>query len=1211
MTLERREQIQRALQEMQRTRGMGPLKRLFLTELEYDPANLTLFRDEWTESARDALAEDAQIVFAAGNADDPFYVIYCRLADEHNRMLLTKERAVITYLVQRYPYALFVFNSRDQDQWHFVNVKYDKNDRARRLFRRISVSRFERLRTAVDRISELSVRSMPRDLFGLSAFQVQQAHDKAFDVEKVTKDFFIAYKRSFDDLQADLHQQTRDLRWAHDYALQFLNRIMFLYFVQRKLWLRTEVGPKGDPDFVNTFWQMYQQHSKAADTFYSRWLIALFFNAFNQGEKDEDDPAWAHLPPSLRKSMAEAPYLNGGLFRENDLDKRRGFVITDDRFRRIFEFLERYNFTISEDTPLDQEVAVDPEMIGKVYESLVNVSEDGTTDERSEAGIFYTPRTEIDLMCRLSLVDWLSNHLGDQHKPLLYDVVFAFTEDEKAAADAGLRQLNFWPQVQNLLNTMQVLDPACGSGSFLVGMLIVLDDLHQRADHELGIMRRPYDRRRDIIGRNLYGVDVKDWAVHVAELRLWLQLVIETEITSTEAKVRPLLPNLSFKIRCGDSLVQEVGGINLAVRHSGFMSDGIIAGRINQLRGEKLNYYTNATGNLTLKQLQDKEHQVFADLLEARRTKTEARLDKIAKALSKTTDLFGNEANVTQSAADRSRFERQREQLKPELEQVKRALDALKTVHDVPFVWDIAFVEVFESERRGFDIVIGNPPYVRHEEIRDPQNELTNGDYKARLARAVYSAWPQTFGYYQSSKKKKWTLDAKSDLYIYFYFHALSLLNERGTFCFVTSNSWLDVGYGRDLQEFLLTRGRVKLVVDNQKRRSFASADVNTVIVLLGAANDSPQADSKHQNHTAKFLTFTVPFEVVIGADMWAAVESSERRETTPEYRIYLIKQSELLVSGTDPEDKTFAGDKWGGKYLRAPNVFLTLLEKGNSRLAKLGEVIRVETYLNTGGADGFYIVKAPQPYNSQSRILAIEAESGEEFEIETQWIRPFVKSPTELSSIRVHQQDAQYMLVTPPIEVDKKSALWKYIQWGERHGWHLKSGTSKRRPWWRLPPQAVNPGNVMWSRLHHERHLVGYNPDMISYTNFYAMHSDNPVVAAAILNSSLFAFLKEVMGKANFGGGVLKTDGNDIKLFPCIRLTSLTQDEVARLTSVFDGTVNEVVGSIRDEIQKDKRQQLDDVVFDLIGLSRDERRAVYEELIALVSQRVEKARSV
>jgi hypothetical protein len=1184
VTLERREQIQRALQEMQRTAGLGPLKRLFLTELEYEPANLTLFRDEWTESARDALAEDPQIVFAVGNADDQFYVIYCRLADEHNRMPLAKERAVITYLLQRYPYAMFVFSSRNQDHWHFVNVKYDKDDRARRLFRRISVSRFERLRTAVDRISELSVPSMPRDLFGLSAFQVQQAHDKAFDVEKVTKDFFIAYKRIFDDLQADLHQQTRDLRWAHDYALQFLNRIMFLYFVQRKLWLRTEAGPKGDPDFVNTFWQMYQQQGKAADTFYSRWLAVLFFNAFNQGEKDEDDPAWAHLPASLRKSMADAPYLNGGLFRENDLDKRRDFVVTDDRFRRIFDFLERYNFTISEDTPLDQEVAVDPEMIGKVYESLVNVSEDGTTDERSEAGIFYTPRTEIDLMCRLSLVDWLSNHLGDQHKPLLYDVVFAFTEDEKVAADAGLRQLNFWPQVQSLLNTMQVLDPSCGSGSFLVGMLIVLDDLHQRADHELGIMRRPYDRRRDIIGRNLYGVDVKDWAVHVAELRLWLQLVIETEITSTEAKVRPLLPNLSFKVRCGDSLVQEVGGVNLAVRHSGFMSDGAIAGRINQLRGEKLNYYTNAAQGKTLAQLQQAEFEVFRDLLSSRRAKIEARLAANA-AVPTQVALFDGGLDAKGSATT-AKLDKEREQLEAELEQVKRAQDALKTIHDVPFVWDIAFVEVFESERRGFDIVIGNPPYVRQEEIRDPVNGLTNVEYKERLARAVYSAWPQTFGYYQSSKKKKWTLDAKSDLYIYFYFHALSLLNERGTFCFVTSNSWLDVGYGSDLQKFLLTRGRVNLVIDNQMRRSFATADVNTVIVLFGAATDTPQNYAPSLQNLTRFVMVTAPFEVVLNSHTWRAIGQLAERTTTPEYRVHPLAQDLLLKAGTN-EQNEFDGDKWGGKYLRAPSVFWKLFEEHAGNLLTLAQVSDVRFGIKTGANEFFFM--------DESTVA--------EWGIEAEFIFPVLKSPREAEGIVVDPKQLPTRLFI--CNRDKRSLkgtrALEYIKWGEQQGLANRPSTASRGNWWSIGERRAAHINCNYQIHHTMKFFISDTPFYVS-NNFHEVHVESaPYSVCAAINSSISQLWINVTGRSNFGGGLLKVEGYETKLIPLVNPRLLEEE---RCKAIIRGSQSLGLGS-------PDRRELDRYVATQLGISDDFLSQIEDALQAQVEHRLQRAKSV
>jgi len=172
--------------------------------------------------------------------------------------------------------------------------------------------------------------------------------------------------------------------------------------------------------------------------------------------------------------------LNGGLFSENELDQTSyDFNITDERFKQIFNFLERYNFTITQHSPLDQEVAVDPEMIGKVYESLVNVSTEA--DERGDAGIFYTPRTEIDLMCRLALVDNLTNHFGAEHKNLLYEMVFALEPQEKQSANEAITKANLWQRIDERLREITVVDPACGSGSFLVGMLYVLDDLQCRA----------------------------------------------------------------------------------------------------------------------------------------------------------------------------------------------------------------------------------------------------------------------------------------------------------------------------------------------------------------------------------------------------------------------------------------------------------------------------------------------------------------------------------------------------------------------------------------------------------------------------------------------------------------------------------------------------------------------------------------------------------
>jgi type I restriction-modification system DNA methylase subunit len=310
-------------------------------------------------------------------------------------------------------------------------------------------------------VALLDLESISPDLFGLSPLAIQERHDEAFDVEAVTRQFFEEYKGVFNILQNDLGRQTKDREWAHDYALQLLNRCMFLYFVQRKSWLGK------DTEFLRLFWESYKNSGQPKDSFFGRWLKVLFFEAFNNSFHG----GHRHFPGEIRQALAMAPFLNGGLFAENDIDEKYPFAIPDEKFHQVFNFLERYNFTIAEDSPLDKEVAVDPEMIGKVYESLVNVSTEA--DERGDAGIFYTPRTEIDLMCRLALVDFLSNHLGQKNKNLLYEAAFALETDEKNTADRGLAEAKLWPALDSCLREITVLDPACGSGSFLVDAMSI------------------------------------------------------------------------------------------------------------------------------------------------------------------------------------------------------------------------------------------------------------------------------------------------------------------------------------------------------------------------------------------------------------------------------------------------------------------------------------------------------------------------------------------------------------------------------------------------------------------------------------------------------------------------------------------------------------------------------------------------------------------
>ena len=1076
--------------------GLDPLRELFWTELNYDRQNDGIPRQEWTDTAKNALTDDP-VLFATGGTDDAFQVIYVRLNSD--RLLLTAERPVISKLLEDHPYTLFVFSNQEQTDWHFVNVKYDETEdpKRRRLFRRITISPHEKLRTASERIAMLDLASIGPDLEELSPLAIQNGHDKAFNVEAVTKQFFEDYQSVFHILQDDLTNQTEDRRWAHDYALQFLNRCMFLYFIQRKGWL-------GDnTKFLRSFWESYQETNEQVDSFVDRWLNVLFFEAFN----NKFHGGHRHFPDTIREALSLAPYLNGGLFTENALDGEHDFQISDQRFEGIFEFLENYNFTIAEDSPLDQEVAVDPEMIGKVYESLVNVSDEA--DERGDAGIFYTPRTEIDLMCRLALVDNLTNHLGETHKDLLYEVLFAFDPDDKAEADRKLAEVQLWEPLNTSLRGLAVVDPACGSGSFLVGMLHILNDLRDRVNQGLGREESSFDRKKGIIGQNLYGVDVMEWACHVAELRLWLALVINAEFSREELHARhePLLPHFSFNIRCGDSLVQEIGGMNLATLRDAFIGmPRALKGRITRLKNAKLQFFNNdpACPYRSEKELEQEELRLFRELIDTRTTNIKQQIDDLQQLINGPQERQMRLDGTVEESADRQleleamEWQKQIEALTENLDRLEAAHSALVSARGVPFVWDIAFVEIFTGEKGGFDIVIGNPPYVRQESIADPNipreavtTENKKG-YKAKLARSVYQAFPHFFGYRRErdirldnpSPAVSHKLDAKSDLYIYFYFHGLSLLNPKGAFCFITSNSWLDVGYGKDLREFTLKHCHIKQIIDNEARRSFASADVNTVICLFSAPDEKGEL---RLDQMARFVMFKTPFEGILDAVIFEEVEEQKKRYSTAEHRIFPISQGDLLKEGSDDAALRvkYTDDKWG-KYLRAPDIYWTILKQGKDKLVSIEPSI------------GKVVTVSWSRQGRNSEIMASKDQLSEEATI------PVLKSPREFDDIIIKSSDVKT---------------------------HLRIALIDEKQIVRTP--------LVWDDIRGERHICRFNPEMIAFThNFHGIYLHNPDIAwqiCASLNSTLTWLFIEALGRRGLGGGAVRILVEDLKRIPLL----------------------------------------------------------------------------
>jgi len=232
--------------------------------LNYDHRKTELSSRRWRNAAASKLVESRQIeepvLLASGGARDEFHIIYTRF--HSNDLSKGRERLIVSQLLHDHPYALFVFSNAEQDRWHFLNVKYYReHGHHSRIFRRIAVGGHNRLHTAAKRLSMLDLETLD----SAAPLDIQNVHDKAFDVEAVTLAFFQSYKQIFDDLQKDLLRQTKnkDRRWAHDYVLQFLNRIMFLYFIQRKQWLGNEM------EFLRTFWQSYDCRQNR-DSFFDR-----------------------------------------------------------------------------------------------------------------------------------------------------------------------------------------------------------------------------------------------------------------------------------------------------------------------------------------------------------------------------------------------------------------------------------------------------------------------------------------------------------------------------------------------------------------------------------------------------------------------------------------------------------------------------------------------------------------------------------------------------------------------------------------------------------------------------------------------------------------------------------------------------------------------------------------------------------------------------
>ncbi len=870
---------QTVLKLLEQLRGLDTLKELCWTELNYERENKPLSMRSWPDSARNALLDDP-ILFASGGEDHAFHVVYCRLASDSLQRNL--ERPIVSQLIREHPYGLFVFSDTAQSAWHFLNIKYDEKAEKRRLFRRITVRADGGLRTAAERLQMLDLASFGKELFGIPALEIQKRHDDAFDVESVTKAFYKELANWYFWALKHVHFPKDAPKEAdgHDHigVIRMITRLIFCWFVKEKgLIPETLFNQRRLNELLDGF--APDNNAGSGSVFYKAILQNLFFATLNtemdkRGWARDEQNFMAHSlyryrdlfkkPDEALARFKNIPFLNGGLFecldkdlgesarpryvridgfsrrpdsqpvvpdflffgseREEDLSADYG----DKKFRKVrvrglIDTLQRYRFTIEENTPIEQEVALDPELSGKVFENLLAAynPETGAT-ARKQTGSFYTPREIVDYMVDEALIAFLKG---------------SFSTENAEAAEKRLRRLVSWEEnghdfdnretetLITAIDGLKALDPAVGSGAFPMGILhklvFILGKLDPRNEQweqrqirrvrdavataekieDAAIRERTvreleqqivgieeaferneldYGRKLYLIENCLYGVDIQSIAVQIAKMRFFISLIVDQRADPDAANlgVRPL-PNLETKFVAANTLIG-----------------------IDRPGQQILRYDDIAAKETELRKVREKHFNARTPASKAMYRERDKKLrSEIAALLKK--DGWGGE--VAKKLADWDPYDQ----------------NASASFFDPEWMFGVM---------KGFDITIGNPPYVR----ADEQSNWNRRQREQILAGGNYE-----------------TLWEKWDLFVPFIEKGYKLLSPGGVTTLIVSDAFCHAKYAQKPQNWFLQHARI-LRLDFCSGLQIFDAAVHNLIYFFQKA-DGARNVPKRRVHLEEF----------------------------------------------------------------------------------------------------------------------------------------------------------------------------------------------------------------------------------------------------------------------------------------------------------------------------------------------------------------------
>ena len=645
--------------------------------------------------------------------------------------------------------ALVVFDSGDHWRLSFIcDIKGEATSPKRYTY--VFGSDDLLYRTPIERFSFLKKK-------GISFENVKTA----FSVEALSNEFFDRYREQYADFiqyitgkrfvkvgskweEKRLSEPNAALMEAfdynekkiRDYVKKMMGRITFLHFLQRKGWMC------GDLNYMQNMFE----NSLYKNDYLDSVLEPLFFGILNTKPAEREnlfaDYDW---DKSLLNEWKDIPYLNGGLF-ERDKEDEPESRFPADYFKRLLQFFSEYNFTIDENDPNDAEVGVDPEMLGKIFENLL--------EDNKDKGAFYTPKEIVRYMCQESLIAYLETNTS-----IAKDKIRQFV----LSPEEGVKDIpeNKKPKLLTALKEVKICDPAIGSGAFPMGLLNEL--LHCRevlsGDH--------YDRaeiKKSIIQNNIYGVDIEKGAVDIARLRFWLSIVVDEETPSP-------LPNLDYKIMQGNSLIESFMGVDLSklTYEKEYKKD---KGEISLFDNEK-NRLQKTVSHLLFSYYCCSDHDRKMTLQQ-----------EISDTINKQLEAQAYDSTI---------------------------LDKLKTINLAEnsnfFLWHTWFSDVFNrDDKEGFDIVIGNPPYV------SAVNMARTGEEKLLYKQS----YPEATGAY--------------DMYVLFLLLGAKLSSN--IYCWIIPNKLLVADYAKKTLHKLKAECGLEKTIDVSVYDVFKNASVYPIIVL-------------------------------------------------------------------------------------------------------------------------------------------------------------------------------------------------------------------------------------------------------------------------------------------------------------------------------------------------------------------------------------------